>query len=219
MFQCYRRQLRYALILGLFASCPVTQYFLKISGVMLHRYTRVHPSVARCITKYSVADPESFFPDSVTEFFYLGSRIWIHIKEFKYFLIFSNSAPFTPSEAKICGFTIYAPEENWMVYRGLSFLAFVLFGSTPASSPTLPSVNWTGDTQENGAREAPCWMKRGKGGGRGAESHDRKRAWSTINYSILSACLVHHFVSSHTLKKKIQNRAVAKSYMTNGLLI
>ncbi len=34
-----------------------------------------------------------------------------------------------------------------------------------------------------------CCRERGEGGGRGAESYDRKKAWSSINHSILSDSL------------------------------
>ncbi len=47
-------------------------------------------------------------------------------------------------------------------------------------------VSSTGDTQDYLEREATCWQERGEGGGRGAESYDRKRAWPSINHSVLS---------------------------------
>ncbi len=49
-------------------------------------------------------------------------------------------------------------------------------------------LDWTGDTQEDWEREMICWRERGMGG-RGAESYDRKKAWSYINHSILSAAV------------------------------
>ncbi len=55
-----------------------------------------------------------------------------------------------------------------------------------AQSLPVPSVSSTGDTQEDWERETICWQERGEGGGREAESYDRKKAWSSINHSILS---------------------------------
>ncbi len=42
-----------------------------------------------------------------------------------------------------------------------------------------------GDEQEDWERETTCWRK--GGGGRGADSYYRKKAWSCIEHSILSA--------------------------------
>ncbi len=54
--------------------------------------------------------------------------------------------------------------------------------------PHLPSVSSIGDTQEDWERETTCCGERGVGGsGRGAELYDhRKKAWPSINHSILS---------------------------------
>ncbi len=57
--------------------------------------------------------------------------------------------------------------------------------SNDSATCPLPSLSWTGDTQKDWEREAICCRERG--GGRGAESYDRKKAWSSINHSILSA--------------------------------
>jgi hypothetical protein len=54
----------------------------------------------------------------------------------------------------------------------------------PTLSP-LPSVSWTGDAQEDWERETTCCREMGEWDGRGAESYDRKKAWSSINHSIL----------------------------------
>jgi hypothetical protein len=69
-----------------------------------------------------------------------------------------------------------------MIHRWPGFLADVWFGSSPTPlSPPLLSKSSTVDTQE-------AWhLLTGEGGGREAESHDCKKAWSSINHSILSA--------------------------------
>ncbi len=56
----------------------------------------------------------------------------------------------------------------------------------PPPPPPLQSISLTSDTQEDWERETTYWQERGKGGGRGAESDDGKKAWSSINHSILS---------------------------------
>ncbi len=48
-----------------------------------------------------------------------------------------------------CGY-----REYWMIYRGLGFVAVVWFGSSPPSSPPLPSVSSTGRTTDGGVGEA-----------------------------------------------------------------
>jgi hypothetical protein len=62
--------------------------------------------------------------------------------------------------------------------------------------------------------------------GRGSESCDRKKDWSSINHSILaggtlffSMCTLTKQEKKFLIDKEIQKGAVAKSYMTNGLLI
>jgi len=73
-----------------------------------------------------------------------------------------------------------------MIYRGPGFLAVAWFDSSPTLSTPFASVSSTGDTQEDWEREATFWRKRGEWGGFGAELHDRKKSWSSINHSILS---------------------------------
>ncbi len=74
---------------------------------------------------------------------------------------------------------ITAPKctDYWMFYRGS------WFGSSPTYSP--PSVSSTGDTHEERETEATWWWERGEGGGRGAESYDRKKGWSSINHKFV----------------------------------
>ncbi len=78
--------------------------------------------------------------------------------------------------------------EYWKIYRGPGFLSLVWFGSYPTPFLTLPSVRWTGNTQEYRERETTRWRKRGgEGGARGAKSYDGKKTSSSINHLILSA--------------------------------
>ncbi len=57
---------------------------------------------------------------------------------------------------------------------------------TPSS---VPSVSCTSDTPDDWKREETCWREWGGGeaGGRGGELYDRKKAWPSINHSILSS--------------------------------
>ncbi len=68
-------------------------------------------------------------------------------------------------------------------------LGFVLFGSSPAQSLPPPPVNLPRPATHRNAekeRQLADW-RGGKGGSvRGAESYDRKRAWSSRNHSVLS---------------------------------
>ena len=66
----------------------------------------------------------------------------------------------------------------WMVYRGPGFLAVVWVGPS-----TLPSVSSTRKTLKE---RQVVKGEGGEGGGRGAESYDRKKAWSSINLLILT---------------------------------
>ncbi len=73
-----------------------------------------------------------------------------------------------------------------IIHLGPGFHTFEWFGSGPPPPAPLSSVCSTGDTQEDWERETICWGEMGEGGGRGAKSYDRKKAWSSINHSILS---------------------------------
>ncbi len=59
----------------------------------------------------------------------------------------------------------------------------------PRSSPLSPQYKFDcGDTLKTVKEIQLAAGKEGKEGGVGAESYDRKKAWSSINHSILSAC-------------------------------
>ncbi len=74
-----------------------------------------------------------------------------------------------------------------MIYRGPGFLAIVWFDSSPTPSPSSSGSKL--DRQHTGTekeRQVMYWRERGEGGGWGAKPYDRKKAWSSINNSILS---------------------------------
>ncbi len=79
--------------------------------------------------------------------------------------------------------------EYWMIYRWPGFLAVVWVGWV-GSSPTLPPpVSKLVRRHKGRLRKlSSCWHERERmeGGGRGAESEDCKKVWSSINQSILS---------------------------------
>ncbi len=66
-----------------------------------------------------------------------------------------------------------------MIYREPGFLAAVCFGSSPTPSPLSVS-------HSSCVAGRAYWLERGDvGGGRGAQSYDGEKAWSSINHSIL----------------------------------
>jgi hypothetical protein len=64
-----------------------------------------------------------------------------------------------------------------MVYRGPCLLSVVLVGSAPTLSPPVSSTRKTLEERQ---------VVQGEGGGRGAESYDREKAWSSIILLLLS---------------------------------
>ncbi len=81
--------------------------------------------------------------------------------------------------------------EDWTIYRGPSFLAVVLFGSTPP--PPLPGSKL--DRRHTGRLRKRDNLLTGEGGDGGRRGADCKNAWSTMNQSILSASNVPQFLS------------------------
>jgi hypothetical protein len=76
--------------------------------------------------------------------------------------------------------------EYWIMYRGPGFLALLWFGFSHTPYPPKSPVSMPDRRQAGRLRKrATCWRQRGEGG-RGSESYDRKKAWSSINHSILS---------------------------------
>ncbi len=73
-----------------------------------------------------------------------------------------------------------------MIYRGPGLLVVVLFSSSPTPFPPLPSVSSTGDTHENWERETMLLGGEGEGRNGGRAQSTTKKAWSSINLSIIS---------------------------------
>ncbi len=71
--------------------------------------------------------------------------------------------------------------EHWMIYRAPSLFAVVWFGSLPTS---YPSFDRKLDRRHTGRLEKRNNLLTGV---EGAESYDRKKAWSSKPYLILSA--------------------------------
>ncbi len=94
-----------------------------------------------------------------------------------------NSAGRSPYTYGLNTFIIL-PREDWMIYRGPSFLAVVWIGSTPAPSPL--SRQLIGRLSKSSCVSLVQLTDGRRGGGRGAESYDRQKAWTSINRSILS---------------------------------
>jgi hypothetical protein len=77
--------------------------------------------------------------------------------------------------------------EDWMIYRGPGFLAIVLFSSMPNPSPPSLVIMLSIFLSLPMCCRSRLLAGKGGEGGRGAESYDRKKAWSSIiNRSILS---------------------------------
>ncbi len=73
-----------------------------------------------------------------------------------------------------------------MIYRRPGFFDFVLFGSSPnPSPPLLPSKSFLSFFFFL-CRRSILLKEDGEKGGRGAKSHDREKAWLSINHSVLS---------------------------------
>ncbi len=88
----------------------------------------------------------------------------------------------------------WRPESiEWFIESQASSRSYDLVPSSspPALYPVSKLDRRVGDTQEDWEREATCWRERGGRGGRGAESYDRKKAWSfpIIRYSLLEILL------------------------------
>jgi hypothetical protein len=79
-----------------------------------------------------------------------------------------------------------APERIEWIIKDQAFSASYDFAPPPLPHPPLPSVSSTGNTLEDWETETAWWQERGWGGGGGAKSYDGKKAWSSINHSILS---------------------------------
>jgi hypothetical protein len=86
-----------------------------------------------------------------------------------------------------------------MIYRGPGILAVVRLGSSPTPSPPASQL----DCRHTGRLRNRDNLLTG-GGGRGAESYDRKKAWSSINHSILYA-LYQRFLNLYFMRENISH--------------
>jgi hypothetical protein len=77
-----------------------------------------------------------------------------------------------------------------MNYGRPGFLAVILFGSSPTHCPSA--------THRKTEKESNLLTGQEGGGWEGTESHDRKKAWSSINHSVLSGyrCIAHLSLSN-----------------------
>jgi hypothetical protein len=119
------------------------------------------------------------------------SHIWLCNCSIPNFLIYEDNLIFlfigewkNKSKGNALLFALSRSEYR-TIYRGSGFLAVVCCGSTPTLPSLLPESS-TGETQEDWERVAICWREMGEGDGRGAATYEGKKAWPSINHSILS---------------------------------
>ncbi len=97
----------------------------------------------------------------------------------------------------------------WMIYRGPGFLAVIWFGSSPNPFSPFPSVNSTGDTQEDWERETSCWRER-----RGAGERVSRIIWSQeslVLFEPFNILWVRTINNNQTTNK---NKHITDSYST-----
>ncbi len=76
------------------------------------------------------------------------------------------------------------------LYSTLFYSILNILNSRRRGGAPLPSVSSTGDTQKIEKERQLAHWKGGEGGGRGADSYDRKKACPSINHSILSGLYI-----------------------------
>jgi hypothetical protein len=77
--------------------------------------------------------------------------------------------------------------EYWLIKKEKASRRHIIW-LLPQPLPPLPSERPTGDRQEDLERETIADTGEEVGGGGGAKSYDGEKAWSSVNYSILSGC-------------------------------
>ncbi len=111
------------------------------------------------------------------------SYIWV-IDSIQYYCDCKFRKP-PPVALASCPVIIYAPGEaesiEWFIEAHAFLRSFDLAARPPL--PPLPSVSRPATHRKT---DKDRQLADGSEGGRGAESYDRKKAWSSINHSILS---------------------------------
>ncbi len=92
----------------------------------------------------------------------------------------------------LSGSIICSREQLWMIYRGPGFLVVLWFGSSPNRATPFPLSPQQARPaiHRNTEKERQLAVGRG-GGGWGAETYDRTKAWSSINHSIFFGLWYH----------------------------
>ncbi len=103
--------------------------------------------------------------------------------------------------------------EYWMIYRGPGLLALVWFGSTPTHFPPLLSATCLSFSVFLCVGSRAYWGRWGGGGGHGAESYDRKKAWTSINHSCLQAWQMHIKLQGPNSWTKSRQKSSEFSYL------
>jgi hypothetical protein len=91
--------------------------------------------------------------------------------------------------------------EYWVIYRGPGFLAVVWFGSLPTPFPLLSVYKLVRRRTGRLRKRDKLLTGEGRKGG-GPESYDRKKAWSSINHSILSGLAYYNYNPRRICRKK-----------------
>ncbi len=112
--------------------------------------------------------------------------------------------------------------ENWMNYRW-PFIAVVWFGPRSTPFPTSSVSELSQFLSLPVCRRSSLLTGKGGRGGRGAESHDRKKSWPSINRLILSGSDLTRTTEWHNIKgtneTKLSSNHTQRPVMTKGVII